>query len=71
MLIPKSIQTYGIVRKWKQDDKRDWSVVANQNDVSINRYEYSFLSQNGEDGIIKYLFSEIGFKSRYFIEFIK
>ena len=61
MLIPKSIQVYDIVRKWKQDDKRDWSAVANQNDVSLNRYEYNFLSQNGEDGIIKYLFSEIGF----------
>ncbi len=69
MLIPKSIQVYDIVRKWKQDDKRDWSAVANQNDVSLNRYEYNFLSQNGEDGIIKYLFSEIGFKSRYFVEF--
>ena len=70
MLIPKSIQTYGIVRKWKQDDKRDWSVVANQNDVSIYRYEYSFLSQNGEDGIIKYLFSEIGFESKFFVNSI-
>jgi hypothetical protein len=36
---------------------------------SLSAYEYSLYSQNGEDGIIRYLFSEIGFQSRKFLEF--
>ena len=32
-------------------------------------YEASLFSQNGEDGIIRYIFSQIGFESRYFVEF--
>ena len=35
----------------------------------MGRYEYSWLSQNGEDGIIRYLFDRIGFESRWFVEF--
>lgn len=35
----------------------------------IERYEFSLFSQNGEDGVLKYLFSEVGFTSRLFLEF--
>jgi hypothetical protein len=36
---------------------------------AINRYELSVLSQNGEDGILFYLFSLLGTTNRYFVEF--
>ena len=35
----------------------------------IERYEYSLFSQNGEDGILRYIFSEIGIASKFFFEF--
>ncbi len=35
----------------------------------INRYELSVLSQNGEDGVLFYLFSTLGTVNRYFVEF--
>jgi hypothetical protein len=36
---------------------------------SINYYEDSFLSQNGEDGIIKQIFKRIGTTNCFFVEF--
>jgi hypothetical protein len=35
----------------------------------INRYELSIFSQNGEDGILFFLFSLLGTTNRYFVEF--
>ena len=35
----------------------------------LNRYEFQAFSQNGEDGIIKEIFTRIGLTNRYFVEF--
>jgi hypothetical protein len=35
----------------------------------VNRYELSVLSQNGEDGVLFYLFSLLGTTNRHFVEF--
>jgi len=35
----------------------------------LNGYARSIFSQNGEDGIVKHIFSEIGFASKQFLEF--
>ncbi len=45
-----------------------YNYLENQKNT-INQYEYRHFSQNCEDGIIDYLFSEIGFHSKFFLEF--
>lgn len=37
--------------------------------MSINKYEKSVFSQNGEDGVIEYIFKNIGFSNKVFVEF--
>ena len=37
--------------------------------MNINKYEKSVFSQNGEDGVIKYIFKNIGFSNKVFVEF--
>ena len=37
--------------------------------AEINRFEKKLFSQNGEDGILEYIFSRIGATSRQFVEF--
>lgn len=54
---------------WKRTDPSDWPLSELINKQGIEKYEYSLFSQNGEDGIIRYLFSEIGFCSKLFLEF--
>lgn len=38
-------------------------------ETQINSHEFSIYSQNGEDGIIAYIFSKIGIKNASFVEF--
>ena len=68
-LIPSTVLAHKVVRKWRMNDSDDWPPDDRRDESGLQRYEYSWLSQNGEDGIIRYLFSEIGFESRYFVEF--
>lgn len=68
-LVPTSVRARKVTRKWRRKDTSDWPPRALSGKNGLHRYEYSLLSQNGEDGIIRYLFSEIGFQSRYFVEF--
>lgn len=60
-----------ILESWKKCDVKKWpSVDLNDDNKSkLKTYEYGILSQNGEDGIIRYLFSEIGYGSKIFLEF--
>ena len=58
-----------LIKKWQKKDISSWPLVEKNQLSGINQYEYSFLSQNGEDGILRYIFSVIGFESRYFVEF--
>ena len=39
------------------------------NQFKINEYEKKFFSQNGEDGIIDYIFSKIGTTNKFSVEF--
>lgn len=68
-LIPRSVRAQKVVRKWRREDTDNWPPTAHSDQSGLQRYEYSWLSQNGEDGIIRYLFAEVGYESRYFVEF--
>ena len=37
--------------------------------MDINNYEKKIFSQNGEDGVIEYIFNNIGFSNKIFVEF--
>ncbi len=68
-LIPFALRAGKVRAKWSKADRSDWP-LASQDDVpGLHRYEYSWLSQNGEDGVIRYLFDKIGYESRWLLEF--
>lgn len=56
---------------WKRTDPPNWPLPELREKQGIEKYEYSLFSENGEDGILRYLHSEIGFRpnSRLFLEF--
>ncbi len=54
---------------WQRADKTNWPDPKRADRGDLSRYEYELHSQHGEDGIIRYLFSEIGFTNRRFLEF--
>lgn len=68
-LVPLSVRARKVQRKWRRKDKSPPPAAASVSGAGLERYEYSLFSQNGEDGIIRFLFSEIGFESRYLVEF--
>jgi hypothetical protein len=68
-LVPSRSRANKVVRKWQKPDTIDWPPQARADRSGIAQYEYSWLSQNGEDGILRYLFEKIGFESKYFVEF--
>lgn len=68
-LIPFGIRARKVSAKWKRPDKIKWPPPSLAGVPGLARYEYSWLSQNGEDGVIRYLFDQIGFESRWFVEF--
>lgn len=67
--VPMSFVISQIHTIWNQTDPPDWPLSELMGKQGIERYEYSLLSQNGEAGILRYLFSEIGFRSKLFLEF--
>lgn len=71
-MLPTSLRraAYNLIKrptKWNKKDPSHWPLITPT--TSIEKYEYSLYSQNGEDGIIRYIFNEIGTDSKYFIEF--
>lgn len=42
---------------------------ATADDGAFNRHEFKVYSQNGEDGLLLHLFSTVGVRNRYFVEF--
>ncbi len=68
-LVPFPVRAGKVARKWQKPDRRDWPLEVLKDAPGLDRYEYSWLSQNGEDGVIRYLFDEVGFESRWFVEF--
>jgi len=68
-LIPFPIRAGKVRVKWSKADRSDWPRSSQDDAPGLHRYEYSWLSQNGEDGVIRYLFDQIGYESRWMVEF--
>lgn len=68
-LVPFGLRASKIRVKWGERDISDWPPSSQAGVPGLARYEYSWLSQNGEDGVIRFLFDQIGFESRWFVEF--
>ena len=64
-LISEKFKVKSLAKKWQIQDIPE----KNETNKGLSFYEASLFSQNGEDGIIRYIFSQIGFDSRYFVEF--
>jgi len=68
-LLPFSLRASQISAKWNKRDLASFPPESLEGVPGLARYEYSWLSQNGEDGIIRYLFDQIGYESRWLVEF--
>lgn len=68
-LVPFSLRAGKVSAKWAKPDRKRFPPRSQADVPGLGRYEYSWLSQNGEDGILRYVFGEIGFESRWFVEF--
>lgn len=68
-LTPRSFSLRKIQWQWCRKDTLGWPPSGLSGSDGINGYEYSLFSQHGEDGIIRYLLSEVGIKSRTCVEF--
>lgn len=68
-LIPAAVRARKVQRKWRRRDRRSWPPAGDAGTTHLQHYEYSLHSQNGEDGIIRYLFSHAGFENRRLVEF--
>ena len=68
-LIPFGIRAGKVSVKWNKTDRSVFPPRSLSDVPGLARYEYSWLSQNGEDGIIRYLFDAIGYESRWLVEF--
>ena len=68
-LIPFALRARKVSIKWCKGDTANWPPNTQKGVPGLDRYEYSWLSQNGEDGVIRYLFDRIGYESRWFVEF--
>jgi len=67
-MVPPRLRARKVIRKWRRKDLAAWPPET-ADASGLERFEYSLLSQNGEDGIVRHVFDEIGFESRYFVEF--
>ena len=68
-LVPFSMRAAGVSAKWNRSDLAGFPPASPDGVPDLARYEYSWLSQNGEDGIIRYLFEQAGYESRWLVEF--
>lgn len=67
--LKNNMPVFAVKKVWnKYEDDKNWPLPENANLPGIQRYEYSLFSQNGEDGIFRYIFSEIGIKANFFVE---
>ena len=67
--LPFPMRARKVYRAWQRADKTNWPDPKRADSGDLSRYEYELHSQHGEDGIIRYLFSRIGFTNRRFLEF--
>jgi hypothetical protein len=68
-LEPIFLEYFPVQLLWKRNEPSEYPFVKNHEKQGLEKYEYSLFSQNGEDGILRYLFSEIGFASKTLVEF--
>lgn len=72
-IVPYETQRDAMFRAWRRKDTELWSMrkaaTGCRKKEELNDYEYSVFSQNGEDGIIRYLLSLLGAGSSRFLEF--
>lgn len=68
-LVLKPINYDRVHKLWQKEDPLSWPLPGLVNRQGFEKYEYSVFSQNGEDGLLRYLYSEIGLCSRFFLEF--
>lgn len=68
-LLPERLRARRVIRRWRRPDRDDWPAADATPGGALDQYEYSVLSQNGEDGILRHLFAQAGFESRWFVEF--
>lgn len=69
VIIPVILGLFPVHRLWKRAAYSDLEISKEIIEHRLGDYEYSLYSQNGEDGIIDYLFSQIGVSSKLFLEF--
>ena len=67
--VPMPLVMWRVNRIWRRPEPAEWPVPRRDPPTGLERYEYSLFSQNGEDGILRHLFAEIGFRSRRSVEF--
>lgn len=67
--IPARLAVSRVKRDWKKPDPAPLPLEAFSDRSGIERYQFSVFSQNGEDGIIQHILSQVGFESCLFIEF--
>lgn len=68
-LLPVRVRARKVARRWRRRDRASWPPTGLDPANGLEQYEYGLQSQNGEDGILRFLFSEIGFGTRRFVEF--
>jgi hypothetical protein len=67
--VPMPLVMWRVRRIWRRPDLSDWLGRDRDGLPGLERFEYRLFSQNGEDGILRRIFAEIGFRSRQFVEF--
>lgn len=67
-LYPIWCKVLPVPQLWQRRDPASWPLPENSSKSGLAKYEFSVFSQNGEDGILKYLLAMIGLNSRTFIE---
>src|SRR5690606_19278460 len=68
-LLPLRVRARKVERRWRRRDRAGWPPPGADPAQGLEAYEYSLQSQNGEDGILRFLVAEIGFGTRRFVEF--
>ncbi len=58
LLIPKKRNAKAKIRQWQKSDI----------EKELSKHEFKIFSQNGEDGILFYIFDNLGTTNRYFVE---
>lgn len=68
-LVPVPLRARAVTAKWARPDLEAFPPRHQSEVKGLERFEYSWLSQNGEDGILRYVFDQIGVKSGWLVEF--